>query len=55
MPGDVIFILAGCLPFLYIAFQGLRYARFRQTTQELPQDSLFTEQQPVSADGVRPD
>lgn len=55
MPGDVIFILAGCLPFLYIAFQGLRYARFRQTTQELPQDSLFTEQQPISADGSRPD
>ena len=34
MPGDLIFIVGGCLPFLYIAFLGLRNARNRSTTLE---------------------
>ena len=38
MPGDVIFIVGGCLPFLWIAWQGLRHSRRGPTTYELPQD-----------------
>ena len=50
MPGDLIFIFGGCLPFLWIAWQGLRHSRRGPTTHELPQDVLFVEKQPVAAD-----
>jgi nitric oxide reductase subunit B len=49
MPGDVIFIIGGCLPFLWIAWQGLRHSRRGPTTDELPQDVLFIEKQPTAA------
>jgi nitric oxide reductase subunit B len=49
MPGDLIFIIGGVLPFLWIAWQGLRYSRRGPTNEELPQDVLFTEKQPVAA------
>jgi nitric oxide reductase subunit B len=44
----VLFIAGGCLPFLWIAFQGLRHFRSGTTSLELGSDPLFTEQQPVS-------
>ena len=50
MPGDVIFIVGGCLPFLWIAWQGLRHSRRGPTTDELPQDVLFVEKQPTAAE-----
>jgi nitric oxide reductase large subunit len=49
MPGDLIFIIGGVLPFLWMAWLGLRYSRRGPTTEELPQDVLFTEKQPVAA------
>jgi len=49
MPGDVIFILGGCIPFLYIAFLGLKHFRHGKTVTELPQDVLFTEIAPPAA------
>ena len=49
MPGDLVFIFGGCLPFLWIAWQGLRHFRRGEPVYELPQDVLFTEHQPVDA------
>jgi nitric oxide reductase subunit B len=43
LPGDVIFILGGCVPFLYMAFLGLKHFRHGKTVMEMPQDVLFTE------------
>ena len=42
MPGDLIFILGGVLPFLYICWLGVRY-RVPGSTLTLPKDVLFTE------------
>ena len=42
MPGDLVFIIGGTLPLLYIAFQGIRHMRASSTTEE-PKDVLFTE------------
>lgn len=42
MPGDIVFILGGALPVLYICAQGIRYAGRRSTTEE-PKTRLFTE------------
>ena len=36
LPGDLLFIVGGCLPFLWIASQGLRHFRSGPTTMELP-------------------
>ena len=49
MPGDIIFIVGGVLPFLWIAWLGVR-SRI-PTTQEVPQEGSFTEEgeQPVEA------
>ncbi|HYP46991.1 MAG TPA: cbb3-type cytochrome c oxidase subunit I [Propionibacteriaceae bacterium] len=49
MPGDLVFIFGGCLPFLWIAWQGLRHFRRGEPVYELPQDVLFTEKQPAHA------
>lgn len=49
MPGDLVFIFGGCLPFLWITWLGLRHHRTGDTTHELPQDVLFTEKQPMAA------
>jgi nitric oxide reductase subunit B len=54
MPGDLIFIIGGILPFLWIAWQGLLNSRRGATTDELPQDVLFTEKQPVAAGSGSP-
>jgi nitric oxide reductase subunit B len=43
MPGDLVFILGGILPFLWIAWLGVRYA-IPATTHELPVETLFVEE-----------
>lgn len=49
LPGDVIFIVGGVLPFLWLAFQGLLNFRKGAVVDELPQDSLFTELEPTTS------
>jgi nitric oxide reductase subunit B len=41
-PGDLLFILGGAVPALYIAYVGIRYT-VKQVTLDEPQDILFTE------------
>ena len=41
-PGDVVFIVGGAIPTLYIAYLGIRYT-VKQVTLEEPDDLLFTE------------
>ena len=49
LPGDVVFIVGGVLPFLYICWLGVRH-RVRRGTLEEPEDVLFTEiRQPAGA------
>ena len=50
LPGDLVFIIGGVLPFLWICWLGVRY-KIKATTHEHPQDVLFVEVQP--ADGER--
>ncbi|ADU46853.1 nitric-oxide reductase large subunit [Intrasporangium calvum] len=47
MPGDLIFIIGGVLPFLWITWLGLRHYRDGTVVDELPQDVLFVELEPV--------
>jgi nitric oxide reductase subunit B len=42
LPGDIIFIVGGALPALYIAYLGIRHTVKRVTLEE-PDDILFTE------------
>lgn len=42
MPGDVVFIVGGAIPVLYLAFLGVRHMRSNFITEE-PKDVLFTE------------
>jgi nitric oxide reductase subunit B len=41
-PGDVVFIIGGVLPILYLCWLGVRYMR-QQVTVEEPKEILFTE------------
>ncbi|WP_238008562.1 cbb3-type cytochrome c oxidase subunit I [Dactylosporangium sp. AC04546] len=43
MPGDLIIIIGGALPFLWIAFLGLRHG-IKPTATELPPDTLYVEE-----------
>ena len=43
MPGDLIFILGGVLPYLYIAFLGLRNWRRGRTVDTFTEDALYEE------------
>ena len=43
MPGDLIFIIGGVLPYLYIAFLGLRNWRRGRTVDTFAEDSLYEE------------
>jgi len=52
LPGDLLFIIGGCVPFLWICFQGLRHFRSGKTAMELPADALYTENQPIAAGSV---
>ncbi|MCD6640240.1 MAG: cbb3-type cytochrome c oxidase subunit I [Nocardioides sp.] len=49
LPGDVLFIVGGTLPFLYITFLGVKNFRRGETTHELGHAPLFVEQEPVAA------
>jgi nitric oxide reductase subunit B len=42
MPGDIVFILGGAVPILYVTYLGIRYMRSGTTTEE-PKEILFTE------------
>jgi nitric oxide reductase subunit B len=42
LPGDIVFIVGGALPVLYIAWVGIRHTVQRVTLEE-PEDILFTE------------
>src|SRR5262245_46510423 len=42
MPGDIVFIVGGALPILYLSYLGIRYMRSSTTTEE-PKDILFTD------------
>src|SRR5215207_5783737 len=42
LPGDIVFIVGGALPALYIAYLGIRHTVKRVTLEE-PDDILFTE------------
>ena len=55
MPGDIVFIGGGVLPFLWITWLGVRY-RIKATTYEVPMETLFVEEQPMAAGvtGARP-
>ncbi len=44
MPGDLIFIIAGILPFLWITWLGVRY-RIKSTTYDVPEEALFIVEQ----------
>ncbi len=48
MPGDIVFIGGGVLPFLWIAWLGVRH-RIASTTLEVPQEALFVEEETVGA------
>ncbi|ORB31537.1 nitric-oxide reductase large subunit [Mycolicibacterium parafortuitum] len=44
MPGDVIFIVGGVLPFVWIAWIGVRsFWQHRESADELPENPLYTE------------
>lgn len=43
LPGDVILIVAGVLPFIYIAWTALRNFRSGSVADELPEHPLYTE------------
>jgi nitric oxide reductase subunit B len=45
MPGDVIFLVPGILPFLWIAFLGVRYG-IKATATEMEPETLFVEEHP---------
>ena len=42
MPGDIVFIVGGAMPILYLCFLGVRHMRSSTTTEE-PKDILFTD------------
>ncbi|WP_314167988.1 cbb3-type cytochrome c oxidase subunit I [uncultured Actinomyces sp.] len=43
MPGDLIFILGGALPYLYLAFLGVRNWRKGRTVETFDEDALYEE------------
>ncbi len=53
MPGDLVFIIGGILPFLWLTWTGIRH-RIPSTTLEVPQEALFVEVAPRPDGGRRP-
>jgi nitric oxide reductase subunit B len=49
LPADLIFILGGILPFVWIAWLALRHFRSGRTAVELPENPLYTEVASVPA------
>ncbi|HEY1277853.1 MAG TPA: cbb3-type cytochrome c oxidase subunit I [Thermoleophilaceae bacterium] len=55
LPGDVLFIVGGALPVLYITWIGIRHTVKRVTLEE-PEDILFTDvEQPAGAEAMSAD
>nr|WP_116373858.1 cbb3-type cytochrome c oxidase subunit I [Mycobacterium sp. MFM001] len=48
LPGDLILIVGGVLPFIWIAWTAIRNIRSGPTSDELPENPLFTEVQPAA-------
>ncbi|OMC39466.1 nitric oxide reductase [Mycobacterium sp. GA-1841] len=48
-PGDVIFIVGGVVPFVWIALQALRHFKSGPVTDEIPENPLYTEVNPTPA------
>jgi nitric oxide reductase subunit B len=42
MPGDIVFIVGGTLPILYLSLLGIRYMKKGSSTEE-PNEILFTD------------
>ncbi len=53
LPGDVILIAGGVLPFVWITWLGIRYG-IKATTHDVPIEALFVEEQPAMAGNVEP-
>jgi nitric oxide reductase subunit B len=54
-PGDVVFIIGGAIPALYVAYLGIRHTVKRVALEE-PDDILFTEiHEPEGTAGIRAD
>ena len=52
LPGDVLFIVGGAIPVLYIAYVGIRH-RVKRTTLEEPDDILFVDMaEPAGVSGT---
>ena len=53
LPGDIVFIVGGVLPFLWICWLGVRHTlrRGTRTTLEEPEDMLFTDITVPTEDG----
>lgn len=51
MPGDIVFLVGGILPFLWICWLGVRHAP-KETTQEVPVETLFVEEGALPDDAV---
>jgi nitric oxide reductase subunit B len=49
MPGDVILIVGGVLPFLWITFLGIRYA-IKATATDFPPETLYVEETAEAAE-----
>ncbi len=49
MPGDVVFIVGGVLPFLWITWLGVRYC-IKATAFELPPETLYVEEHEAAAE-----
>lgn len=49
MPGDLILIIGGVLPFLWITWLGVRFG-IKATTMELPPETLYVEETPEAAE-----
>ncbi|MDF2967751.1 MAG: nitric oxide reductase [Nocardioidaceae bacterium] len=54
MPGDLIFMIGGVLPFLWIAWLGVRHTR-AATTLDVPIEALYTELEPAGSQASRPE
>ena len=53
LPGDAILIVAGVLPFCWIAWTALRNFRSGETVDELPENVLYTETTAGSATAAK--
>ncbi|MEW2483690.1 nitric-oxide reductase large subunit [Mycobacterium sp. NPDC049093] len=53
LPGDLIFIIGGVVPFVWIALQAVRHFKSGPTTDEMPENPLYTEVSPTPAPEAR--